>query len=153
MPLNNLYNRIVALQEFDVQKETIDIINENGEYMVNLLKEQLAAGKDMDGNNVTVFGRPEYSARTVFEKKEYGIGLGEVTDRITNYMTGEFYNSIYVAAIGSSFIFDSAISYFPEIIEQSGDRIMGLNARNLRKFSEEILKPQLLLRFKSKVNV
>jgi len=151
MPLTDLFNKIQKLQRFDIATETANIINQNGDFIASLLKSQLAEGKDGDGNDVKVFGREYYSDKTIFNKERFGSGLGKETGWITNYFSGAFYNSIYVFASGESFIFDSDIPYFNEIILQSGTKIMHLNKKNLEKFSKEILIPQLKVAFNAKV--
>src|SRR6185503_5525236 len=105
MPLNNLRNRIQKLQKFNLESYVTAIINSNSDYLANLLSLQLSQGKDSDNQNVTVFGRDYYSDSTVFEQTRYGSGLGKVTDRITNYLSGDFYIGLKVFATDKKFIF------------------------------------------------
>lgn len=144
MPLNNLRNRIEKLQKFDLESSVTLIINKNSEYLADLLSIQLAQGKDADKQNVTVFGRDYYSDRTVFEKERHGSGLGKVTDRITNYMSGAFYIGLKVTANNKNFVFTSNVPYFEDILKRSGThRIIELNEEHLSQFKQEILLPQL----------
>lgn len=145
--LDDFYKKINVIREFDIRKETIDIINENGDLLTQLLKRQLMSGRDGDKENVTIFGREVYARETIREKFERGKGIGAITQWITNYMSGKFYSSIYVAAIGEEFVFDSDVEYFDEIILRSGERIMELDDEHLSYFSEEILIPQIQKRF------
>lgn len=149
MPLDNLFRRIDALQKFDIERETISIINEYGWYITGLLRVQLAAGKDANDQPVTIFGRDYYSDRTIFDKT-FGAypPLGKVTDWITNYRTGSFYSSLVTKAEGRVFRTTSDVSYFDEIIKRSGEVVMKLNKEHLEQFVREILKPQLRARFK-----
>lgn len=152
MPLDNLFKKIERIERFDIAKETCDIINENGDFISDLLRAQLAKGKDGQGKEVTVFGRDFYSDRTVFEKERHGVGLGKETRWITNYMTGVFHNSIYVYASGTKFFFDSGVPYLNEILAQSGPKILELGKEGLEIFRDRILIPQLQLRFKNSLN-
>lgn len=150
MPLDDFYNKIVALQEFDMVTEISNIINANSIYITDLLKVQLAAGKDGNGENVTIYGREYYKDSTIFNK-EHATNvpvLGRETEHITNYMYGDFYNSIKVLTQGEAFILDSDIDYFDDILQRSGgSKIMELNSDSLAKFNQEILIPQLKIHF------
>jgi len=148
MPFPNLFRYTERLAKFDLQYETTRIINENSEYLTNLLAIQLSQGKDADGANVTVFGKDYYSDRTVFEKTRHGSGLGKVTDRITNYMSGAFYFGLKVNVNGTRFVFTSDVPYFQDILTRSGtERVIQLNQEHLEQFRNEILIPQLKLAF------
>jgi hypothetical protein len=144
MSLTNIRKKVSKELVTDNALLIADIINENGAFIVGLLKQQLRMGKDSKNENVTVFGRDYYSDRTVFEKDR----KRQETRWITNHDTGVFYLSIYVYASAKtqSFIFDSDAPHFSKILLQSGDVIMGLNPENLRRVREEIIIPQLKLR-------
>lgn len=148
MPLDNFYRMIRSIEVFDIQKETIDIINKNRFYIEGLLRLQLQSGKDGDGENVTIFGRDYYKDSTIFEKERHGIGLGKQTEFITNYMNGYFYSELQTIAEGTVFKTISNVPYFSEIIQRSGSKIMNLNKEHLIEFSKEILIPELKRRFK-----
>lgn len=149
MPLNNLFKKIEALELFDIQKETIDIINENGYYITALLRLQLQEGKDMFDEPVTIFGRDYYSDRTIFDKEHGNYpALGKQTEFITNYRMGYFYNSLVTVAQGRVFKTESNVPYFDEIIRRSGDKILKLNNKHLGQFRNEILIPELRLRWR-----
>lgn len=148
MSLNNLFRKIEAIEAFDIQRETIDIINKNGDYITGLLRLQLQSGKDSEGLPVNAKYGPFYSDRTVFEKERTGVGLGKQTEWVTNYMSGTFYASLRTIAEGHTFKTESDVPYFTDILKRSGENIMKLNAEHLREFSEEILIPELKRRFK-----
>src|SRR5882672_2842088 len=143
MPLNNLSRLIRALEVFDVEKETIDIINKNEFYITALLRTQLQEGKDSDDKPVTIFGRDYYSDRTVFDKEHGNYPpLGRQTQWITNYQTGAFYASLRTIAEGRTFKTESDVAYFDKILERSGDKIMKLNKKHLAEFTREVLIPE-----------
>lgn len=153
MPLDDMFRKINAIQEFDVVKETADIIKANAEFMQELLRSQLSKGKDGKKDNVTIFGRDYYKDRTIWEKDFHGTSaLAKVTDWITNYMSGDFYLSLGVITKGETFELSSSVGYFGEIIRRSGSVIMELDEDNLKRFSEEILFPQMQTRFTQKFN-
>ena len=153
MPLDDFAQKIVALNDFDIAKETCDIINEESEFIQDLLKKQLSEGIDGDGNPKTLIRKggtfPFYAKSTVNKKLEYGIGYGGYVDRITHQMTGEFYHEIKVHAAGEEFVFDSSVEYFDDIISHSGSgsKIMELTQENLELFANNVLVPQLQERF------
>lgn len=149
MPLNNLFKKIEALEKFDIEKEAIDIINKNGDYITGLLRLQLQAGKDSNDENITVFGRDFYSDLTIFNKERHGVGLGKQTNWITNYMSGRFYMSLKTVAYGRVFKTESDVPYFQDILARSGESIMKLNKIHLEEFAAEILIPELRRRFKA----
>lgn len=144
MPLTNLLKRINALTVFDVEKETIDIINKNQFYITALLRLQLQEGKDANDEPVKIFGRDYYSDRTIFDKEHGNYPpLGKQTEWITNYRTGAFYASLVTVAEGRIFKTESDVAYFDKILERSGDVIMKLNKKHLSEFAHEILIPEL----------
>lgn len=148
MPLSNLYARIVKLQEFDIQAETIRIINENSDILANMLTRQLKKGVDADGEPALAKYGPFYASPTVLQKEREGEGLGAETDRVTNYMSGMFYLSLRVQASDNNFVFLSDAPYFQDILIRSKThRIVELNQKFLNQFSKYILKPQLKIAF------
>lgn len=149
MPLNNLFRKIEALELFDIEKETIEIINEYGWYVTALLRLQLQQGKDSNNQSITVFGRDYYSDRTVFDK-EHGQypALGKITEYITLFKTGQFYLGLDTTASGHTFKTESDVSYFEQILRMSGENIIKLNKEHLEQFSQEILFPQLKIRWR-----
>lgn len=152
MGFSDIISRIQRVEQFDPIKETSNIINENSEFLVGLLKNQLRSGKDADeqpfllrreGKNAGLF--PYYSDATVFEKRR----KGQQVEVIDYHDTGIFYLSLYAFASGSSFIFDSDVPYLNDILAHagSGDKIIELSQANIEIFKEEILIPQLQQRF------
>lgn len=151
MPLNNLIKKIEALEKFDVQKETIEIINEYGWYITGLLRLQLQVGKDSNDEPLKIFGRDYYAEKTVFDKEHGNYPpLGKITEYVTYFKTGQFYFGLHTHAEGRVFSTQSDVSYFEKIIEMAGDSIIKLNKEHLMQFTQEILKPQLQERWRMK---
>lgn len=148
MPLSNLYRKLQAIENLNIENETIDIINQNGWYINALLRLQLQAGKDANNEDVTIFGRDYYADRTIFDKEHGNYPpLGKQTEWITNYKNGYFYAELVTHAQGRVFWTESEVPYFQRILDRSGDVIMKLNKEHLLQFTEEILVPELRRRY------
>jgi hypothetical protein len=144
MPLSNLRKRINKLERFDIESEVKRIIEQNGDWLLSKLRQQLSRGKDADGAPaLAVFG-PFYADRTVLHKEFHGVGLGKRTDVVTNYMSGNFYLSLDIQVSNNNFVFTSNVPYFGDILQRSRThRIVELNNQDLAFFSKYILYPQL----------
>lgn len=151
MPLTNLYKKIIAIDSFDVEKETFGIMLDNEEWLADRLKAQMALGLDGKGRPVTLFGKDYYSKTTIEVKKENAYGLGKRTDIVTNYMFGDFYAEIRLEINGKRFVFNSTVPYYEEILKRSGSSIMHLNRENLINFRNNILLPELKRRFSARL--
>ena len=151
MSLVGAIKKLEAIKTFDALSEVADILNENDEYIVGLLRLQLQEGKDANNENVTVFGRDYYSYETL-AKKERISGLGGFTGWITNYETGYFYRSLQAYATKTGFEIDSSVPYFEDIITRSGQVIMQLNQEHLEDLLHEIVEPELGKRFNLYIN-
>jgi hypothetical protein len=149
--LDDFYRKTVMLSEFNLEETVTEIINNNKEYLTDLLKDQLAKGMDADNERVRVFDHDYYSRETVLKKKDMD-GLSGAIDRITNYMTGSFYAELDVNASDQQFTFSSNVPYFDEIIYQSGIRIVELSPDSIKRFRDEILVPQIQEYFELKIN-
>jgi hypothetical protein len=143
MPLDGLKELIDNLTAFDFGQEMETIVGEHTEDITELLKVQLAAGKDGNGEPVTLDGNPDYAPFTIEIKEKYGQGLGKVTDRITTYMTGDLYRSLKTKAEGRVFETDANVPYFDDVIDRTGDQIMDLDEDSRLKFAEEITLPAI----------
>lgn len=149
MPLTDIINKLEKAKKFDLAKETANIINENQDYVRGLLLSQLRRGVDADNKKFKLIRHngvfPYYSDRTVFEREKKGLQ----TSIIDYKDTGAFQSTLYVFASLNSFIFDSDVPYFSDIIlhAESGDRIIELSDFNLRKLRDELILPQLKIRF------
>jgi len=150
--LNDFYNKIIVLHEFDIEVEAMKIIRANTDYLVFLLKSQLQVGKDGNDQTVTIFGRDYYKPLTIQLKEEYAFGLGEITEWITNYFSGYFYSSLTVITEGDTFSFTSDAPYFSDIIKRSGKAVVELSKKNLETFANNILIPQIQAEFTRRWN-
>lgn len=143
MPLDDFKNTIDRLAAFDFGQELQTIVEDNVEKIVPMIWDQLAAGKAGDGKDNTVFGHDAYAIQTVREKEEHGKGLGAITDRITNFMTGDFYESLRIQVEGRVFEADSDVPYFADIKAYSRDALLEVDEEHRLEFAEEITIPAI----------
>jgi len=153
MPLGQFKKLIDNLRSFDFEKEQQEIVADNAEAITPYVLEQLAAGKDGDGKENTIFGRRGYSPKTVAIKEANGEGLGRVTSRITNYMTGEFYETMFAKVEGKTFEEDSPVSYFGDITLYSSDALLEVNEENRKDFGQKIILPGITDRLLAKTGL
>lgn len=143
MPLDDFQNTIDKLTAFDFGQELQTIVEENVDKLAPLIKEQLAEGIDGEDRPNTIFGRAGYSPKTVEIKETNGEGLGAVTDRITNYMTGAFYNSLEVKTEGDLFEADSDVPYFGDITLYSSPELLDVDESNRQEFADDVTLPAI----------
>ncbi len=102
-------------------------------------------GMDGSGKKTTLFGVAKYKKSTIAKKKKFGVGIGRITTRITNYMTGDFYNQLKVdiklkKGKYTGYDLSSSVEYFDKIIQRSGKDILVLNSKNKRILKDLIVK-------------
>jgi len=107
-------------------------INETAKTGADILAAQLASGVDGNGNSL----KP-YAPITVQIKKKYGKGLGAITDRRTNYMTGKHYSDLYVTAKAGELLMGSDDPKSKFIQEREGDAIYRLNSDSKEDYAQE----------------
>lgn len=145
MDLTNLENIINGLTSFNTKEEVEKIVNANGDTLAQLQRDQLSEGIDKDGNQRA----DTYAPSTIKKKEKYGEGLGAVTDRVTFYMTGELYNSLYFTDLNSDdFVITSPLPTYGFMIDRITDDEYGLSPEKRLYFAEEKLLPQFSEKFK-----
>lgn len=152
MPLANTYKKIAALERFDVQKETQEILLEYSEDIIQLVRGQMAS------KGTTGLGKPImakygafYSDATVREKTRNKSGLAGETEHITMFNTGEFYSTMYLQVSGTKFEILSEVDYFDKINAWNDFSLVELDAETLKYVHDVILLPNLKERFNIKV--
>lgn len=153
MPLNQFKELIDDIRKFNFGQELQEIVADNAEKITPYVLQQLAAGKDGDNKPNTIFGRKGYSPKTVEIKEANGQGLGRVTDRVTNYMTGEFYETMFTKVEGQVFEEDSPVSYFGDITLYSSDALLEVNEDNRRDFGQKVTLPEITDRLLAKTGL
>lgn len=141
--LDNFKNTIDKLRAFDFGQEMTKIVEDNVDKLPPMIREQLAEGKDGDDKPNTIFGRSGYSPKTVAIKEANGKGLGAVTDRITNYMSGDTYESLEVKTEGQVFEADSDVPYFADIVLYSSPALLEVDEENRLEFAETVTLPTI----------
>lgn len=143
MPLDNFKELIDNLTAFDFGQEMETIVSDNLDKLPPMIRDQLAEGKDGDDKPNTIFGRSGYSPKTVAIKQANGKGLGAVTDRITNYMSGDTYESLVVNMDGETYEADSDVPYFGDIVLYSSPALLEVDEDHRREFGETITLPAI----------
>lgn len=106
-------------------------INECAEQGADIMAAQLATGIDGNGKSLN-----PYAPLTVQIKKKYGKGLGAVTDRRTNYMTGAHYSKLFLVVRGGELLIGSDDPKSAFIQEREGDAIYKLNSDSKEDFAQ-----------------
>lgn len=151
--LDDFKNRIAALQSFDFGQELNNIVEKNADKIPNALTEQLAQGRDGNDEPVLLNGNPEYAPFTIEIKEQVGKGLGAVTDRVTNYMTGAFYQDMKTTVENDAFETTSDVPYFDDIIERSGSVVMELDESSRTEFGQNVTLPAIKEILKTKTGL
>lgn len=83
------------------------------EVLLDRVAEQMASG--VTGNDQPIVspytGLTFYSEAYKRYKKEHGIGIGKVTDRITLNLTGAHYRGLYTKVSGDVLVVNSSVQY------------------------------------------
>lgn len=151
--LEGLNTFIKNLRKFDFAIAMNKSIEQNKDVLSDMVRKQLEAGKDGNDTPNTIFGRSGYSPRTVNIKTYNGTGLGKVTDRVTNYMTGDFYSSLVATFEGQVFELDSDVPYFGDIRLYSKDALLEVSESNRRDFAEAYTLPGVAQQLKTKTGL
>lgn len=141
MALDNFRNTIDRLKTFSFGQSLQTAVEDNMGELPEMIREQLAEGKDGQDKPNTIFGRRGYSPKTVEIKQANGTGLGAVTDRITNYMTGDLYESLEMKSDGKVLDADSDVPYFEDVLLYSSPRLLDVDEVHRRQFAEESVMP------------
>jgi hypothetical protein len=146
VPLQTLINN---LQTFDVKSEVTAIITDNKEEITRLQRDQLEHGID-------IFGKPridEYRPLTKFIKKTTGVGLGAVTDRVTFFMTGKLYASLFTEIVGENYEAKSPLFTYDKMKDRIGDENFGLDYDSRMDFAINVLLPKFKVTLKDKTGL
>lgn len=139
--INGLRTLRTNLKGFNLDKVQRRIIEENADVIADLQAAVLAEGKDKSGQ----VRQDEYEPVTVRFKRDFGKGLGAVTDRVTFYMTGEMYKSFFTYLSAKTFEVRSPLDRYNKMIARIGEENFGLDYQRKMQYFEEINKPQVRL--------
>lgn len=82
-------------------------------------------GLNKDQTPITLDG-DGYSPFTKRYKKDFGVGLGAVTDRVTLFMTGESYKTSELKVDGDNVNVFFTTPQASELMQRTGDKVFGL---------------------------
>ncbi len=152
MPLDNLRKQIAAIRDFDWSAEAEGIVERHKVYIADLQASQLARGKDSKGQDLTLDGGG-YAPFTIAKKQSEGKGLGGVTDRITWFMSGALYQSLYTEVENKKFGIRSDSFKFQKMLRRSAVKSIGLNSASLQEFRDSVTKPEISRIVKEKLGL
>lgn len=121
----------------EIPKQTLNIIRENEQEIVDLNKDQLESGKDADNNDIF----PPYTRTTIAIKR----AKGDIFNRVTLLDTGAFYNGFKIKIYGEGKPFNifSTDSKSSDLQDKYGSSIFGLIKPNEEYLNLNIIKPEI----------
>jgi len=139
---------LAKIRKFIVEDEVEQELRLDAKEIVNMVRLQLARGISGSGQPVTLkrynMEFNYYSPMTIATKRKRGIGLGSVTSTITNYMSGNFYNSIRVEIYTDASFQVYSISPLYDIIKyRSGEDIINLTTESEQYLFQHRIAPDL----------
>jgi hypothetical protein len=139
MPIPGLKKLAIGLSSIDLEEEQYRIVEDNRDDIVLAQAEVLSEGKDKTGNKRA----DEYRPFTIQYKQEFGRGLGRVVDRVTFFMTGNLYYSLFARVSKRTFSVESPLPTFDKMIERIGKDNYGLDPQRKAAFRDRITIPRL----------
>lgn len=146
--MKQLETLISKLSAFDFMKEQEAIIVANESKIADLQAMQLFMGIDSEGNPIKLkdnspwgFG---YRPYTIIRKQQ----KGQVSDRVTWRDTGALYSSLYTKISNGQFRVVSKggsrgeAEKYQDMIERSGEEVIGLTESSRKEFAEDVLLPE-----------
>jgi hypothetical protein len=155
MPLEQLQTLVRNLQQFDLATEQNKIIEDNKDVLADLQAEQWAStSKDYAGREIRLLDNAGggYRPFTIQQKRLFGVGLGRITDRVTNYQTGELFRQMKTNIANGKFFFTSGVPYFKTLMKREGDPT-GLDSEQRLKFAESYVQPGIKVVLKEKTGL
>ena len=153
MALNHLQTLINDLQQFDYGEALQTIVADNTQAYEDMQAEQMAMGKDVNGDPITLDGNPEYQPATIEHKKRFGQGLGTVTDRVTRYQTGALYRELFAKVTEGQVFLSSSVDYWDSLLQRIGSKGTGLDPEMRLRFAEQITIPRFRKMFYEKTGL
>lgn len=148
------FKRLIdSLSAFDFGAEMRNVVDENINELTPAVQDQLSKGFDGNDNQNTVFGKQEYSQKTISIKEAKGVGLGRETGYVTNYMSGDFYRSLVFKTDGDVFEADSDVPYFGDIRLYSDPALLEVDEANRKEFAEAYTLPGVAAALKQKTGL
>jgi len=144
MAFDDLQNKIKAFGALDFNAELFNVVNNNTNLLSTLQKEQMATGLDANNEPVLATQGAFYTPYTKQIKKAAGVGLGAEINVVTNYMNGNFYNTLKKQVYDNGAVETvSNVDYFEDILNRSGEVALDLNEEHRKEFAEEKVIPHI----------
>lgn len=139
MGLENFAKAIENLQSLDFREVVRQTVVENQAVIVELQKEQLSEGLDINGQSRVDSYSSQYAA---LKKKKYE-GLGAVTDIVTFYATGDLYRSLKLKIRDFNYEVVSDDSNFEWMTERITNEKYGLSPDSRDSFTISYIMPNI----------
>lgn len=137
MALTGLKKLIDGIGSFDLEREQHMIVVINKEKLADLQATQLSQAITNKGQREV----DSYALRTIEEKLATGVGLGRVTDRVTYFMTGKLYASLFTYVSSKTFEVRSPLETWDKMVKRIRAENYGLSPDSKQTFREEIMIP------------
>jgi hypothetical protein len=146
--LNGLLKFIDNIKNFSAEEVVTEELTLDKNEIVIMVRLQLESGIDGNDDKVYLYRRGarryNYARYTIQQKDIFGSGIGAITDHITNYMTGNFYNSIYVEVYSDASFQVKSTDWIYEIIkERSGADIIRLSPESEAYLFKHTIGPDI----------
>lgn len=138
-----------GIRDFDPREEFVKILEDNIDAIVELMRDQLSEGVDITGSQRS----DQYRPWTIAAKKQFGVGLGAVTDRVTFFMTGTLYSSLFVVFNGDTFEINSSFVTYEKMVTRIGREKFGLDLEKRTDFANRITIPLFAEAFNRKTGL
>lgn len=139
MAIQGLKNLAVGLASIDMEEEQYRIVEDNRDEIVLAQAEVLSEGKDKTGQP----RQDQYRPFTIQYKQEFGKGLGRVVDRVTFFMTGNLYYSLFARVTKRTYSVESPLPTYDKMLERIGKNNFGLDPQRQIAFRDGITIPRL----------
>lgn len=139
MALNGLRTLSKGLSELNLEREQLNAVEMYRDDIVLAQAEVLSEGKDKSGQSRA----DQYKPFTVQYKKEFGVGLGRVVDRVTFYMTGQLYQSLFAKITAKTFVVTSPLEKYDKMINRVGKENYGLDQKRIDYIRNTKIIPKL----------
>lgn len=131
MSLRNLANRLRKYKD-NLPTQLDAIIEDEAAYIVDCIREQLSAGQDGMGNNISL--EHPYAASTIIRRTSRGLPAHIVT----LYETGEFYKGFYLTRDPAGYYVTSSDRKVKFLVAKYGNVIFRLNRDNFNELVRRV---------------
>ena len=150
MDLANLEGIMNSLSTFSAHDEVLNIVENNGDNLTDLMRQQLIEGIDIKGDERV----DSYAPSTIKAKDKLGVPPGSITDHVTFYMTGELSESLFFSTLNNDeFVITSPLETYGIMLDRITPEEYGLSPENRLQFANEVVLPKFSKVFKEKTTL